>query len=187
MMTKISWTKSLRRSYFLLVVGAIISTAIHAHGATSSEAVTVHTGDIGASVLEWAAAAFTTIVGTAATAFLSRWFAHLGVQMTDDMRARLQGIVVNGLNLAAKEAEAGLRGKGIVEVKNEVAARTIKYVQDHGKDTLKALGLDPMSPAAVEAIKARIETAITDPAAPTPALVTPPQSVPVVAVAQSKT
>jgi hypothetical protein len=54
-----------------------------------------------------------------------------------------------------------------------VVASTVAYVQDHGADTLKKLGIDPNSNIAVDAIKARIETAINDPAAPTPPVLDP--------------
>jgi hypothetical protein len=49
----------------------------------------------------------------------------------------------------------------------------VAYVQDHGADAIKTLGLDPQSGAAVEAIKARIETAIADPTIPTPKILDP--------------
>lgn len=157
----------IRTLAFMAAAAAVVSAA-HA-----ADAVTVNTGDVASSALAWVATVATGVVGTAVTTLLVRWFTHLGVQVTDEMRARLQDIVVNGLNLAAKELEQSLIGKGQVEVKNAVAARTVRYVQEHGADTLKALGLDPMSPAATEAIRARIETAITDPRAPTPPSITP--------------
>lgn len=165
----ISWTDPLRRKHFLVQTALFLSTA-----PALADPVTVNTGDIASSALQWVATIATGVVGTAVTTLLVRWFTHLGVQVTDEMRARLQDIVVNGINLAAKELSAELAGKGHVEVKNAVAARAVRYVQDHGKETLKALGLDPMSAAATEAIKARIETAITDPRAPTSAVVAPP-------------
>jgi hypothetical protein len=56
-------------------------------------------------------------------------------------------------------------------VKSQVISDAIAYTQEHGKDTIKALGLDASDPKAVEAIRARIQTAIIDPLTPTnPAL-----------------
>ena len=49
-----------------------------------------------------------------------------------------------------------------------IVAQAVAYTQEHGAETIKALGLDPQSGAAVEAIKAHIETAIADPMVPTP-------------------
>jgi hypothetical protein len=90
------------------------------------------------------------------------------------MRARLQEMVVNGLNISAPAVEKQLAGKGQVEIKNAVVSSAVAYVQAHGADEIKALGLDPQSGAAVEAIRARIETAVADPTVPTPPVLDPP-------------
>lgn len=147
-------------------------------GATLAPAIVVQpaavpTGDYAGDALKWVAATFGTTIGAALTAWLMRLLKNAGVQGTELLRAKLQDVVVNGLNLAAKEAADHLQGKGTVEVKNEIAARAVEYAQQHGAETLKALGVDPTSAAAVEAIKARIETAINDPATPTPPAMDP--------------
>jgi hypothetical protein len=95
---------------------------------------------------------------------------QLGIVATEALRARLQEVVINGLNFGAQEAEKHLEGKGQVEIKSQIVQTAVAYTQDHAADTIKALGLDPQSGKAVEAIKARIETAIADPIAPTPAI-----------------
>lgn len=74
----------------------------------------------------------------------------------------------------AQEAADKLRGKATIDVKNEVALRALEYAQTHGAETIKALGLAPNGGQAIEAIKARIEAAIADPATPTPAVVANP-------------
>lgn len=132
---------------------------------------TIQGGTIASQILEWLKVAFGSAIGLAVTAIILKGLTYLGVQTTDIMRDQLQHIVVNGINDAAAKAEAALNGKFTVDVRNQVVADAVNYVQDHGKETIKALGLDPKSGAAVDAIKARIETAIIDPATPTnPAL-----------------
>jgi hypothetical protein len=96
--------------------------------------------------------------------------------MSDAARARLQEIIVNGLNVGAAQATKDLAGRDPITIKNETVAQAVAYAQAHGADAIKQLGLDPKSGAAVEAIKARIETAIADPAVPTPAVLDPSNS-----------
>lgn len=128
----------------------------------------IETGTLGGQVLLWVMSAFGTTIGAALTAYILRVLKNAGVQGTELLRSKLQDIIINGLNLGAKEFAADLQGKGTIEVKNAVVARAVVYAQDHGAETLTALGINPTSPEAVEAIKARIETAINDPVAPTP-------------------
>ncbi len=138
-------------------------------GPVSSE-TKISVGTIAGEVLTWIAAAFSAPIGGLLVLWLYRLFKFAGIQATDALRARLQEIVVNGLNAGATAVSERLRGKGQVEVKNAVVASAVLYAQDHGAETIKALGLDPKSGAAIEAIKARIETAIADPIMPTPAV-----------------
>lgn len=128
---------------------------------------TIDTGGLAGQALLWVMATFGTTIGTIVTAWLYKLMQAAGVRATDAMRAKLQDIIVNGLNLGAKQAAEDLQGHGKVEIKNAAVATAVVYAQQHGADTLKQLGLDPTSPEAVEAIKARIETAIVDPATPT--------------------
>lgn len=152
------------------------TAGVEAIGAQPAPPVIVSTGTIGGQVLTWAAAAFGSLAASVFTAWGVRFFKLAGIQMTDAMRDRLQEIIVNGLNAAAKQASTDLAGKGQVEVKNAVVAQAVAYTQAHGADTIKALGLDPQSGAAVEAIKARIETAVADPSVPTPAVLDAPKA-----------
>jgi esterase/lipase len=119
-------------------------------------------------------AAFGVPIGGLLTAWLYRLFNLAGIQAADGLRTKLQEIIVNGLNAGAKNVAEQSEGKGQVEIKNAVVAQAVTYAQDHAADTLKQLGLDPQSGAAVEAIKARIETAINDPASPTPPVLDAP-------------
>lgn len=143
-------------------------------GPVSSE-TTISTGSIAAQALQWVGATFGAVIGTALTALIMKWFKLAGIQISDAARARLQEIVVNGLNASAKAAETELQGKGQVEIKNATVAKTIAYVQAHGADSIKQLGLQPTEQAAVDAIKARIETAVADPTVPTPAVMDAPE------------
>lgn len=135
---------------------------------------TVSVGTLAGEVLTWLADAFSIPVCGLLIALLLRAFKWFGVQVTTQMRDQLQSVVVNGLNAAAKNIDQKLQGQLPIEVKNQIVADAVTYTQTHAADTIKALGLDPQSGAAVQAIKARIETAIADPLAPTPPVLDPP-------------
>lgn len=146
-------------------------------GPVSSE-TTISVGTLAGQALEWTITAFGVPIGTLLSAWLYRLFRQAGVNLSDSMRARLQEIIINGLAIGAKKASENLAGRGQVEIKNAALVNAVKYVQDHGADTIKELGFDPNSNIAVEAIKARMETAITDVNTPTPAVLGgPPQPV----------
>lgn len=147
-------------------------TQITTTAPVSSE-TTISIGTIAGQALTWAATAFTGSVGLVLTAWLVRLFKLAGIQATDQLRARLQEIIVNGLNTVTAALAERMRGRDPVVVKNAVVAETVRYVQAHGAETIQALGLDVQGAKAVEAIKARIETAITDPLTPTPAVLDP--------------
>jgi hypothetical protein len=129
----------------------------------------IDTGTYAGQALTWVVTTFGATIGAALTALLIRMLKNAGIAGAELLRARLQEIIVNGLNAGAKAATEQLAGRGKVEVQNAIVAHAIVYAQNHGADTLKALGLDPTSPQAVEAIKARIATAVADPTTPTPA------------------
>lgn len=139
-----------------------------------SSNTTISVGTLGGQVLTWLAAAFGSVLASVFTAWGIRLFKLAGVQISDAARARLQEIILNGLNAGAKQVSQDLDGKAPVQVKNAVVAQAIAYTQAHGAESIKALGLDPQSGEAVEAIKARIETAIADPTVPTPAVLDAP-------------
>lgn len=130
---------------------------------------TFSTGNFVASLINWMWVAFGTAIATLVTGLVYKALSYLGIQTTTQQREQLQSIVVNGLNKASAQAQVAAQGQTQwdVRIKNQIVADTVKYAQDHGADTIKALGLDPKSGQAVEAIKARIETAIVDPATPT--------------------
>lgn len=168
----------------LSVVAVIIACASSAVAQTEAPAsdLTISLGTIAGQVLTWIAAAFAVPLGAIATGWLLRLFKLSGVQVTDAMKDQLQNIVVNGLNAAAARNAEALKGQNQIVVKNQIVADAVRYAQEHGAETIKALGLDPKSGEAVEAIKARIETALNDPATPTPPVITPPQVLPKAAV-----
>lgn len=141
-----------------------------------SSNTTISVGTLGGQVLTWLAAAFGSVLASVFTAWGIRLFKLAGVQISDAARARLQEIILNGLNAGAKQVSQDLDGKAPVQVKNAVVAQAIAYTQAHGAESIKALGLDPQSGEAVEAIKARIETAIADPTVPTPSVLDAPSA-----------
>jgi hypothetical protein len=134
---------------------------------------TVSLGSYAGEVLTWLAAAFSVPIGALLVGWLLKAMRLAGVQVNGAMKEQLQATIVNGLNAAAASNAERLRGQGPLAIKSAIVADTVKYAQTHAAETIKALGLDPQSGEAVAAIKARIETAIVDPATPTPAVITP--------------
>ena len=156
---------------------AVTQNTVSTTGPVQSS-TTISVGTLAGQILNWIMVAFGPVIGSMVVWILVRVLNKLGIQATDAMRARLQEIVVNGLNAGAKNATEKMQGKDQITIKNAVVAQAVAYTQVHGADTIKQLGLDPNSGAAVEAIKARIETAINDPAQPTPPVLDAPGVVP---------
>lgn len=129
--------------------------------------VHVALGDVAASIIEWTMAAFGPLISAAVLWLVTRTLKATGLKNTDLLKDQLQRIVVNGVNAGAAKAQDELRGRAGVDIKSATARNALWYAQTHGAGIIKALGLDPQSGEAVEAIKARIETALADPAAPT--------------------
>lgn len=136
---------------------------------------TVKGGNLAAEVIQWIQVALVPTIGAVVLAVLYRVFGYFGIQTTEMQRAQLQGIIVNGLNSAAAKAQVSLRASDKLDYtsKSAIVNDAIAYAQAHGAETIKALGLDPESGDAVSAIRARIETALNDPATPTPPVITP--------------
>jgi hypothetical protein len=145
----------------------VTQNTVTTSGPVSSQ-TTISVGTYAGQAIMWVGAVFGTTIGAALTSLLIQMMRNAGVAGSELLRGKLQDIIVNGLNAGAKMASDSLKDKGQIEIKNAVVASTVAYVQDHGADTLKKLGIDPNSNIAVDAIKARIETAINDPATPTP-------------------
>lgn len=135
-----------------------------------SSETTISVGTLAGNVLTWLASAFGLTLTTMGTLVLKRWFSTLGLQMTQQMSDQLDKTLLNGLNIAAAAGAQALQGKSKVEVKNGIVAGAVAYAQDHRAETIQALGLDPKSGKAVEALNARIATLIADPGTPTPAV-----------------
>lgn len=138
---------------------------------------TVKGGDVAASIIEWLEAVFGTIIAGLATLVIVKIRTYFGILTTDAQKAQLQAITVNAVNSAALKAETAVRNnpKLDIDIQSAVVQDAVAYVQAHGAETIKALGLDPQSGDAVEAIKARIATAMNSPQTPTitPTAVTP--------------
>lgn len=156
----------------------LTAAVLAASPALADTGTVIHGGEILSNVVAWLAAAFGTAIATLLVAVVYRVLAKLGIQVTEQQKAVLQGVVVNGVNDAALKARAALgsNAKMDINVQQQVVADAVTYVQSHAADTIKSLGLDPNSGQAVEAIRARIATAIADPAVPTDPAVTPAAS-----------
>lgn len=144
---------------------------------TTSAPVTATTridvGTYAGQALMWVASVFGTTIGAALTALLMRMMKNAGIEGSELLRGKLQSIIVNGLNAGARAASERIQGRAEIDIKNQAVAEAIAYVQVHGADTMKQLGVDPNDPDTIAAIKARIETAINDPSVPTPTLLDP--------------
>jgi hypothetical protein len=123
---------------------------------------TVSGGSLIGEVILWASLLLGAPLAGLAVALILKLLRKFGVEVSDADRARLKEFVENGVALAAQRA---LSGKLQVEVKNEIAAQALAYVQEHGADTLKKLGYDENDPKAIEALQARIAKLLADKAA----------------------
>lgn len=128
----------------------------------ASDPKIVSGGTIVGEIIQWMVMVFGPILAGLVVAAFVKLLRLLGVQVDDARRARLEEIVSNGLANAADEARTSLDGKLPVEIKNKVVADTVEYAQRHGAETLKALGVDPSDPKAVEAIRARATKILAD-------------------------
>lgn len=77
---------------------------------------------------------------------------RIGVQITDADRARLDGIVQNGVLWAAARANVTLDGKLPLDVRNQIVADAAGYALTYGADTLKRLKAPVGDPAALQDI-----------------------------------
>lgn len=130
---------------------------------------TVSGGDLAAQIIEWLQVAFGTIIAGLFSLLVVRIRAYFGLLTTDAQKAALQAIAVNGVNQAALKAETALKDNPNlkIDVKNAVVQDAITYTQSHGAEIIKALGLDPSSGDAVDAVKARVATAMNSSETPT--------------------
>jgi hypothetical protein len=129
---------------------------------------TINGGTLLSEVINWLAVAFGTVLAGLGTLLVIRVRAYFGILTTDAQKAALQEIAVNAVNSAAAKAEQAVKDNPNLQinVKSAVAQDAVSYVQAHGADIIKSLGLDPNSGDAVDAIKARVATAMNSPATP---------------------
>lgn len=150
--------------------------------------VTVDVGLFGSQIIAWLVTTFGGVVSLALSAWLFTLIQKMRIQATETLRKRFQEIILSGISIGAAKAEENLRaGAPKIEIKNEAAATAVQYVQAHGAETAKKLGLDVKSADAVEAIKANIEKMVNDPAVATPASISPPKTAPTDVIKTEKT
>lgn len=143
------------------------TTAALAQTPTATPVNHIVLGDIAASIIQWTIAAFGPSISAVVLWLVVRMLKTAGLKNTDLLKDQLQRIVVNGINAGAAKAQQDLRGRAVIDIKSTTAQYALWYAQTHGADIIKALGLDPGDGEAVDAIKARIETALADPKSPT--------------------
>lgn len=163
------------RGIVLAQVAPAPNTTVVETSAPVTSTTVVKGGNLAAEVIQWIQVAFIPVIGTVVLAVLYKIFGYFGIQTTEMQRTQLQSIVVNGLNAAAANAQVSLRSSDKLDFssKSAIVNDAVRYAQEHAAETIKALGLDPQGGEAVEAIKARIETALNDPNTPTPPAITP--------------
>lgn len=129
---------------------------------------TINGGTLAAQIIDWLKVAFGTVIAGLGTLLIVKIRSYFGILTTDAQKAQLQEIAVNGVNAAAQKAEDAVKDNPNLQinVKSAVAQDAVSYVQTHGAQIIKSLGLDPQSGDAVEAIKARVATAMNSKATP---------------------
>lgn len=150
----------------------------------AAPAAVIDTGTYAGQTLMYVVSVAGTAIASLVVKLLLQLMQQMGLKTTQAIKDALQNKIVNAINLGAAKAAEELQGHGKIEIKNAAVATAIAYVQAHGAEDLKKLGVDPTSDEAKEAIKARIETAIADPAAPTAAVLDPVGEAPKVAPVQ---
>lgn len=168
----------IRTATALLLLLIALPAAALAQTAAPDPAVHIALGDVAASIIQWTIAAFGPLISAAVLWLVTRMLKAAGIKNTDLLKDQLQRIVVNGVNAGAARAQDELRGRAGLDIKNATARNALWYVQTHGAGIIKSLGLDPHDGEAIEAIKARIETALADPNAPTNPVITAPVQMP---------
>jgi hypothetical protein len=157
---------------------AVGATAPGSPVIVSSQAAQPYSFDAGtvmASFVNWLWVAFGGTIVTALALIAQKVLRWLGVQTNQAMNDRLMEAIRNGMNDAAAKAQTDLTGKFPIEVKNQIIAQGIEYAKAHQAATITALGLDPKTGEATEALRAKAETVIIDPMQPTnPGLVANP-------------
>jgi hypothetical protein len=135
----------------------------------ASPVQTINGGTLLSEVINWLAVAFGTVLAGLGTLLVIKVRAYFGILTTDAQKAALQEIAVNAVNSAAAKAEQAVKDNPNLQinVKSAVAQDAVSYVQAHGADIIKSLGLDPNSGDAVDAIRARVATAMNSPETPT--------------------
>jgi hypothetical protein len=123
---------------------------------------TVALGDYAGAITMWMLPILLPMLAAFATDLFVKLRTRLGLQTSDAQRTQFQQIVENGVALGAHEARASLSGKLTFDVKNQIMASAVDYAKNHGVDTLKAIGVDPESPEAEQAIRARAAKMLAD-------------------------
>jgi hypothetical protein len=113
--------------------------------------------DYANAALQWMLPIIAPILAALIADLIIKVRAYFGQQTTDTQRDRIQQMAENGVNLAAHKLNVAA-STGHLPTKEQLMAEAVDYVQAHGTDTLKALGMDPTDAKTVDAIKGRVAT-----------------------------
>lgn len=126
--------------------------------------MTVDLSPIIQAAVGFAALAIGTLGGWA----LQRIAVKLGIQISAERRQQFDQAIMKSAQAGAVAAEdmARVRGWDHPEVRNEMVAQGLQYLETRFVETLKDSGIDPTNPANAERIRGAIERAMPVAAAP---------------------
>jgi hypothetical protein len=128
----------------------------------------ISVGTLAGEALQSVLAVAAVPIGGFLAMILFRVLKGVGVNLDKAREDQLQESINRAVVMFGNAAPRMLDGKINVDVKNNVVRNAIEYVRAHRADTIKALGVDPNSKQAEEALTARAEVALADPEVPTP-------------------
>jgi hypothetical protein len=133
------------------------------------------------SIVSGVASIVIPIIGLYATKALQSFAKKRGIEIDQQRLQRIDQFLVNGLNLAASNAGSLRHLPNGISAKAYIAQGALNYLREHGAETLNEMSASLNDSKVQEAMRARIETLITDPTKPTPAILSPDKTPTVVA------
>lgn len=134
--------------------------------------MTISMGDMAGQIIIGLVTAFGGVFTAFACHLMWRIADHFGIKVSAEQRAVIEAkassAILHAINLAAVEAVRSMAGKGPVAIRSATVAGAVQFIQQHHADDMAPLGINTLTQGGVDRLKARIETTITDPSAPTP-------------------
>lgn len=131
----------------MVAVASLIPSAVNA-----ADSTTISAGSALGVGIELLATAIAAPVAGIVVIWLQAIARKIGIQITDADRARLDGIVENGVLWAASRAGIAMDGKVPLDVRSVIVAGAAEYTLTYGRDTLKRLKAPVGDPLALQEI-----------------------------------